>query len=191
MKILKVIGIAFISLLSLPSWTEHSFAYSVKSVVADTSDGNDSLRAELKCKMEDDSVARVSLIDSVVNYSKNFIGYHYKYGSNGQNKSFDCSHFVSYCYKHYGVNIPCSSAGLVTMGEKIDISEVRAGDLMFFKGRNSKSTKVGHVSLVIENNNGHIKLIHATSRGVIIDEYDKASYYKERFIMARRLNIGK
>ncbi len=173
----------------MTAWTGNSYAYDSKKTVADTSDAIDSAKMDLVCKMEEDSFQRVVLVDSVIAYSKNFIGYHYHYGSNGQNKSFDCSHFVSYVYKNYGVNIPCSSAGLSQLGEKIDISNVRPGDLMFFKGRNSKSTRVGHVSLVIENNNGHIKLIHATDRGVVIDEYDKMKYYQQRFLMARRLSL--
>jgi len=167
----------------------NSYAFDSKKNHTDTSNDVDSVKMDLLCKMEDDSFKRVALVDSVIEYSKNFIGYHYHYGSNGQNKSFDCSHFVSYCYHHYNVNIACSSAGLVAMGEKIDIKDVRPGDLMFFQGRNIKNKKVGHVSLVIENNNGHIKLIHATARGVIIDEYDKAKYYQDRFVMARRLDI--
>ena len=60
---------------------------------------------------------------------------------------------------------------------------------MFFKGRNSKSVNVGHVSLVIENKDGNIKMIHATRRGVIIDEYLKMEYYRQRFLMARRIKI--
>lgn len=187
---MKYLGVLFIALLSLSAWTDNSYAYSGTSMVAaDTSDAVDSIRINMACKMEEDSFHRVILVDSVIEYSKNFLGYHYKYGSNGQNKSFDCSHFVSYCYKRYGVNIPCSSAGLSQLGQEVDICDVRPGDLMFFKGRNSKSPKVGHVSLVIENNNGHIKLIHATSRGVVIDEYDKMEYYRQRFLMARRLTI--
>src|ERR1044072_4911848 len=125
---MKYAATFLIALLSLSAWTTDSHAYvkeatAKKTILADTSDAIDSIRVALACKMEEDSFHRVVLVDSVIEYSKNFIGYHYKYGSNGQNKSFDCSHFVSYCYKKYGVNIPCSSAGLSTMGEKIDISE--------------------------------------------------------------------
>ncbi|MBI3510812.1 MAG: C40 family peptidase [Bacteroidetes bacterium] len=185
---MRILAALFIFLFSFIAGTKKSVAY-VHSPVNDTAGVTDSTARNLACKMEDDSMNRLVLVDSVIAYSKNFVGYHYKYGSNGQNKSFDCSHFVSYCYKKYGVNIPCSSAGLSTLGKKINIADVRPGDLMFFKGRNSKNPKVGHVSLVIENNDGHIKLIHATDRGVVIDEYDKMKYYRDRFIMARRLDF--
>ncbi len=140
-------------------------------------------------KIKNDSIHRSLVVDSVISYSKNFIGYQYKYGSNGENKSFDCSHFVSYCYHHYRIEIPCSSAGLIQIGEQIKIDEVKPGDLMFFKGTNLKSVNVGHVSLVIENKDGNIKMIHATRRGVIIDEYLKMEYYRQRFLMARRIKI--
>ena len=60
------------------------------------------------------------------------------------------------------------------------------GDLLFFKSRDLNSDKVGHVSLVICKNENSFEMIHATNRGVVVDDYSKINYYKNRFLFAKR-----
>ena len=134
-----------------------------------------------------DSVRREAITDSVITVAKQSLGLPYRYGGNSPVTGFDCSHFVAHAFGALGVILPCSSAGLVTEGTQVSLDEVRKGDLMFFKGRNSSSPRVGHVSLVIETSPGSIKMIHSTNRGVVIDEYYKMDYYKSRFLQARRI----
>ncbi len=135
-----------------------------------------------------DSITREMITDSVINFSKKFIGTPYRYGAMNPGSGFDCSHFVSYVHGNAGVTLPTSSTALATQGEEIKFEDIRKGDLMFFKGRSLSSPRVGHVSLVIDVKPGSIKMIHATHRGVIIDEYHNMKYYQQRYLQARRIS---
>lgn len=129
-------------------------------------------------------------VDSVISYAKTFLGYKYKHGKMNEEKSFDCSHFTSYVFARYGISLPTSSVAQASIGEEIKLSEVKKGDLLFFKGRNIKTKKVGHVSLVISEVGEDVVMIHATHRGVIIDTLKKMHYYTSRFISARRVPVS-
>lgn len=135
-----------------------------------------------------DSIRRDAITDSVIAVAKQSLGLRYHYGGNSPVTGFDCSHFVAHAFGQLGIILPCSSLGLAAEGKEIPLDSVRKGDLMFFKGRNTSTNRVGHVSLVIEAGPGSIKIIHSTNRGVVIDEYYKMDYYKQRFLQARRLN---
>jgi cell wall-associated NlpC family hydrolase len=135
-----------------------------------------------------DSIRRETIADSVISISKTFLGLPYKYGGNDPKTGFDCSHFVAYCYGKLGVALSGSSVAMSMQGTEISLNEVKKGDLMFFKGRSTNTTRVGHVALVIETGPNSIKMIHSTHRGVVIDEYYKMEYYKVRFLQARRIS---
>lgn len=98
----------------------------------------------------------------------------------------DCSGYVSYLYNLLGVSIPHSSAALSTLAHKV--KEPRPGDLVFFKGRNARSSRVGHVALVVENNNGELTIMHSTnSRGIIKHKLSSDAYFKSRYLFVGRL----
>jgi cell wall-associated NlpC family hydrolase len=92
---------------------------------------------------------------------------------------------------NFGMQLTRSSYGLAEFGETVKLADIRPGDLMFFKGRNVSSTRVGHVALVVEVTPDAIRFIHAsTSRGVVIDNFKTSKYYIPRFIKAKRLDYG-
>lgn len=129
-------------------------------------------------------------IDAMVKYAKTFLGTPYYY-SGTTPSGFDCSGFINYVMGDFGFELTRTSYGLAELGKTVKLSEIRPGDLMFFKGRNVNSTSVGHVSMVIEVNETEIKMIHASSsRGVVIDNFKASSYYVPRFIKAKRLDYG-
>jgi hypothetical protein len=129
-------------------------------------------------------------VDDIISYAKNFLGTPYHFGGTSPS-GFDCSGFIYYVMGNFGMSLTRSSYGLAEFGENVMLSEVRPGDLMFFKGRNANATQVGHVALVIENSEEGIKFIHAsTSRGVVIDNFMTSKYYIPRFIKAKRLDYG-
>lgn len=98
----------------------------------------------------------------------------------------DCSGYVSYLYKLLGVSIPHSSAALSTLVHKV--REPRPGDLVFFKGRNARSNRVGHVALVVANDNGELTIMHSTnSRGIIKHKLNNNAYFKSRYLFVGRL----
>lgn len=129
-------------------------------------------------------------VDDIISYAKKFLGTPYQYA--GMSPSgFDCSGFINYIFGNFGFELTRSSYGLAEFGETVKLSEIQPGDLMFFKGSNANSSRVGHVAMVIEVTPDAIKFIHSSSsRGVVIDNFKTSKYYIPRFIKAKRLDYG-
>jgi len=125
--------------------------------------------------------------ERIIKEAKKLTGTKYVYGGKSPKTGFDCSGFVSYVYKKVDVALPAGSAALSKKGSSVSLKKVKKGDLLFFKGSNKKSKKVGHVAIVVENKSGRIKMIHAASRGVVIDTYNDMSYWTARFLFAKRI----
>lgn len=128
-------------------------------------------------------------IDSLINYSRKFIGTPYRYGGKTE-KGFDCSGFVYHVYKQFGIILPPSSRTQVEVGSPVAIDSVRKGDLLFFKGRNIKSTQIGHVAIVIDvSDTNDVQMIHSTRHGLKAEWLSQEEYYKKRYITSRRLEF--
>jgi cell wall-associated NlpC family hydrolase len=128
-----------------------------------------------------------SIADDIINLSKQYLGTPYSRGSKGPGK-FDCSGFTSFIFKNFGYELSPGCVTQVNQGTRISKEELKMGDLIFFKGRNAKSSRVGHVGIVISNNgSGNITFIHACHRGVMIDELNASKYYKPRYVTGLRV----
>lgn len=98
----------------------------------------------------------------------------------------DCSGYVSYLYSKIGLNIPRSSSALSQ--SVVRTSEPQKGDLVFFKGRNASSNRVGHVAIVVENLGDDLIIMHSTnSRGIIQHRLSQDAYFKKRFLFSGRI----
>ncbi|MDR0538134.1 MAG: CapA family protein [Tannerellaceae bacterium] len=129
----------------------------------------------------------VYVAQNIIDYSKQFIGKPYRRGSKGP-KAFDCSGFTSFVFRNFGYSLSASCLAQVMQGNRVDISELKTGDLIFFKGRNIQSKYVGHVGIVISNDeDGNVSFIHACRRGVSIDQLNKSKYYKPRYVTGLRV----
>lgn len=88
----------------------------------------------------------------IVKYAQRFLGVPYLWGGNGPDV-FDCSGFTKYVYAHFGVNLPRTSEDQCNVGMKVSLSQLQAGDLVFFEhydpslGRND----VHHVGIYVAN----------------------------------------
>lgn len=135
-----------------------------------------------------DAEDNAEMIADMISYAKKFIGTRYVRGGKSP-KGFDCSGFTSYVFKQFGYSLSASSAAQYTQGDKIERDEVMTGDLLFFTGRNSRSGRVGHVGIAIDNNpeTGEITFIHAAISGGIRIDRISAPYYASRFIGAKRV----
>lgn len=126
------------------------------------------------------------VLESVVDFSKTLVGSPYKYGGTTP-QGFDCSGFVQYVFAQKGISIPRIPIEMAKISERVELKNVKPGDLVYFKGSDKNSDLIGHVAIVLENNNGKIKMIHATtSKGVIINDFDEYDYWKTRFLFATR-----
>jgi cell wall-associated NlpC family hydrolase len=88
----------------------------------------------------------------------------------------------------YDIDLSASSSLQENQGRKIDPGSVKTGDLIFY--RRSPGGRVFHVSLVVDNDREGIKVIHATSRGVVIDNISTSSYWKPKISTARDVISG-
>lgn len=129
-------------------------------------------------------------VDQIIGYAKKYLGTPYR--SAGMTPSgFDCSGFIFYVMGNYGMSLTHSSYGMAEYGKTVKLSEIRPGDLMFFKGSNVNSSRIGHVGMVVEVTPDAIKFIHSsTSRGVIIDNFKSSKYYVPRYVTTKRLDFG-
>lgn len=126
-------------------------------------------------------------IDLIIGSAKKYLGIPYKYAGTSP-AGFDCSGFMYYIMKNSGIDIARSSAAnMSTQGKRVKLADVRKGDLLFFNGSRISKTTIGHVGMVIENENGTIKFIHSANGGVQITTFNGSKYYVPRFIMARRM----
>ncbi len=124
-------------------------------------------------------------LDSIIDTGKTYIGIKYVYGGRSPS-GFDCSGLIHYMFKIHGLKISRTSFYLSKMGQKIPFDKTQKGDLLFFKGRNISNPTIGHIAICVENNEGCLKMLHATKAGVMIDVFHEKSYYPKRFLFARR-----
>lgn len=142
-------------------------------------------------KSEVDSIIEPELIlrDSIVDYAQEFIGIPYKWGG-ATTTGFDCTGFVYFVFKKFGITVSRASSGYEDVGEIRDFENAKAGDIMLFTGTKPEIRKVGHAGIVLQNNDGIIDFIHSSSSkkhfGVTITRYNSSGYEK-RFL--RIINV--
>lgn len=117
-----------------------------------------------------------SKLVSVVNSVK---GTPYKIGGTSS-VGFDCSGFTKYVFKKFNVSISRSSKAQYKMGTAVSKSKLKEGDLVFF---NTMGKGVSHVGIYVGNG----KFAHSSSsKGIVVDKLN-SSYYKKRFVGAKRV----
>ena len=126
-----------------------------------------------------------NLVDRVIENGRQYLGRPYKF-RNPKGDIMDCSGFVGYIYSLEGIKLPRTSRQMSSMTTRVPIGQVQKGDLLFFSGTSASSRTVGHVSMVVDTTGGQIKMIHSSSRGVVIDNYP-TGYYAKRFMHAGRI----
>lgn len=137
---------------------------------------------------EEESAAETGIIDKMAEYAAKFLGTRYRLGAAGP-KAFDCSGFVGYVFKQFGITLNRSSRAQFTQGEKVATEDIKPGDLLFFSSRSSGKGRVGHVAMVVDvKEDGSLTFIHAsTKKGVTYQNFPDNGYYSRHFIGARRI----
>ena len=145
-------------------------------------------KAKLDFKVHTDSLPQnnSAYVDNMLGFAKTFLGTPYL-SSGASPTGFDCSGFVSYVLGNFGMDVIHSSYGLAEYGRTVKLSEAKPGDLMFFKGSNSGSSRIGHVAIIYEvNPTEGIKFIHASSsKGITIDRFNGSAYYVPRYVTTK------
>ncbi len=123
-----------------------------------------------------------SLVGRVIAYAKKFIGVKYVYGGKSPS-GFDCSGYVGYVFKNFGVSLNSSASSMYSNGTRVSKVALRAGDLLFFDASSRKSAgSIDHVGIYLGNN----QFIHAsTSNGKVLIQ--SLSAYRGTYIGAKRV----
>ena len=107
-------------------------------------------------------------------------GVPYKYS--GKDKSgIDCSGLTSTLYlKVYKKTISSNTKALVGEVKKINESDLKEGDLVFF---NTNGKSISHVGVYLQNN----KFVHAsTKKGVMVSDMNEP-YFKKTYVSSGRV----
>lgn len=119
--------------------------------------------------------------EEVVAYAKQYLGCPYVYGAAGS-KSFDCSGFTMYVYKHFGINLPHGATSQSRYGTKVSKNNLRAGDIIFLTDYET-GVGIGHCGIYIGDGN----FIHASTTGYKVRISSLDVEYAGRFYSAIRL----
>ena len=109
------------------------------------------------------------------------VGVPYQYGGFTP-KGFDCSGLVYYSYREAGLTVPRTSGEQFKAANRVDLEDVRPGDLLFFARRRS----VDHVAIYLGDN----QFVHAPSTGKRVSVARMSDpYYRDHFVAAGRLIV--
>lgn len=156
-----------------------------RPTVLDSTAKTDEAKSSTTEVIQTEDTELTTLINKLISKGEKLLGKPYR-ASGIAPWVLDCSGYVCYLYNQLGINIPRTSAALSTYTERV--AEPKAGDLIFFKGRNASAKRVGHVALVVDNNNGDPIIMHSTnSRGIIKHRLSQVAYFSKRYLFAGRL----
>jgi cell wall-associated NlpC family hydrolase len=110
------------------------------------------------------------------------LGVDYQYGGKSPQTGFDCSGLVAHVFREaYGIQLPHNARAQSEYGVRVSLSELRAGDLVFY---NTLNRPFSHVGIYL----GDGRFVHAPKTGAQVRvEPIGASYWMRRFDGARRI----
>ncbi len=124
--------------------------------------------------------------DRIASFAQTFVKTPYIWGGTSP-EGFDCTGYLYFVYQHFGIKVSRSSSGYENAGKTLELASVKPADILLFTGTDVSKRKVGHVGMVLSNQNGIVKFIHSSSSkrhfGVTITEYNNSGYVK-RFLRA-------
>jgi cell wall-associated NlpC family hydrolase len=141
-----------------------------------------SLARTATTRMKDAAAAAWQSAQELSAFALGLIGVDYKYGGTSPETGLDCSGLVRYVFQQVtGITLPRTAKEMSRVGDKVALSDLKPGDLVFF---NTRRFDFSHVGIYLGDN----QFIHAPSRGreVEVTTLDK-SFWQKRFNGARRL----
>lgn len=126
-----------------------------------------------------DTVSRTGA--AVAQAGLKLVGTPYAWGGTSPDVGFDCSGFVYYLGKLYGVTLPRTSYDMFELGVAVKQADLQPGDLVFYT---TYAPGASHVGVYI----GEGKFVHSQneSTGVIVTELSR-EWWASRYLGARRV----
>jgi len=135
-----------------------------------------------------DSIGTNASPDQLLAYAQKLIGTPYHFASSSPGYGFDCSGFVGYVFRSFNFIVPRSSCEYINIGEKLSLPEAKPGDIILFTGTEHRSRRIGHIGIIMSNDEDGVKFIHSTSgkeHGVTVSAMDER--YQRRFVRIVRV----
>lgn len=111
-------------------------------------------------------------------------GVPYSWGGESPADGFDCSGFVKYVLAQHRLPAPRTAAEQFRLGKRVDLGQIRAGDLVFFS---TIAPGASHVGLAVNAR----EFVHApASKGVVRIDRIGSSYWRSRFVGGRRILLS-
>ena len=110
------------------------------------------------------------------------LGLDYRWGGNSPETGFDCSGLVAHVFREaYGIELPHNARAQSEMGVRVSLSELRAGDLVFY---NTLNRPFSHVGIYL----GDGRFVYAPKAGSQVRMAPiLGPYWMRRFDGARRI----
>jgi hypothetical protein len=164
------------------------FIFSLTNLICKANFVSDSLtkKTTLCTNEEPTEVSYINLANDIQRYAKKFIGIRYKSGGKTA-KGFDCSGYVGYVFKKFGMKLGACCTEMYKLGYDIETKEALTGDLIFFRRGKSTKSGISHIGIVVGSDSKGLKFIHSsTSKGVTIS-YLIDPYYSDHFVGIKRV----
>jgi len=115
----------------------------------------------------------------IFNIAQGFLGTPYRFGG-GDPSGFDCSGLVQFTHMNAGINVPRTAAAQYKAAHPVTRSELRPGDVIFFR---MHWRKISHVGIYA----GQGRFIHAPSSGKQV-EFSSLNepYWQNRMVKTGR-----
>ncbi|MCE2746480.1 MAG: NlpC/P60 family protein [Burkholderiales bacterium] len=119
--------------------------------------------------------------NALLAHYSNWAGTRHKLGGTGAN-GVDCSSFIqALFYDKFQLHLPRSSREQMTVGERVDVADLRSGDLLFFRTGPTRR----HVGVYVGNN----QFMHVSTRAGVEIARLFSPYWQRHFITARRVGL--
>lgn len=117
--------------------------------------------------------------ETIVSTAMQYQGVPYKWGGTSP-KGFDCSGFVQYIYLQNGKSLPRTADKQFEMGKPVGVKDLQPGDVVFFTTYEKGPSHCGIYY-------GQGKFVHASSSHGVTVSLLTDSYWKTKYLGARRL----
>ena len=129
------------------------------------------------------------LADRIIEEARRHLGKPYRHAGNGP-KVFDCTGFTKYVFDKFGYKLGRTVPAQAKDGREVlgNLSDLQKGDILIF-GSRPNTRRMGHAGIFIgmDSTGTNFSFIHAAVKGGIQVNNLQETYYKQRFLGARRI----